>query len=137
MKINILLALLLFNLNSFSQKISFKNDKILVDNIEVFVYKKTNRGEFSIYDKTTKKELVFIYYNDNGTRGYYDDDYIKITFLELNKSMENDLALWSEKLIKWFLENNLFNKEGKWNEEAINQFITKYNQNISNRTIIH
>jgi hypothetical protein len=110
----------------------------LIDNVEVFDFKKNDHtGEFSIYEKDTKNELIFIYYNDNGTKGYRDDDYIKINFLTLNKTVENDLALWSENLIKWLYENDLFTTDGKLNEQAIDKFIVKYNQNISERTIKH
>ncbi len=134
----IFLALTFFATNCYSQKIKLKNNKILIDDVEVFTYKKNNNtGEFSIYEKNTNNELVFIYYNDNETRGYVQDDYIKINFLTLNKSMENDLAFWGEKLIKWFYENKLFDTEGKLDEKAIDTFIIKYNQNISNRTIRH
>ena len=53
-KISLIILTTLFYFNTNAQKIELKKDKILIDNKEVFSYKKSNRNtEFSIFKLNT------------------------------------------------------------------------------------
>jgi hypothetical protein len=64
MKKTVLIGLFIFISNLvFSQKIKLKADKILIDEKEVFGYKKevvNGDQTLTIYDLNTKEELIFI-----------------------------------------------------------------------------
>ena len=66
----IIIAFLFVNL-SFSQKVKIKNDKIIIDDKEVFICKKEdfNGDSLTIHDLKTNEELIFIKENNGGTRG--------------------------------------------------------------------
>ncbi len=135
-KISLIILTTLFYFNTNAQKIELKKDKILIDNKEVFSYKKSNRNtEFSIFKLNTNEELIFVVEFENETIGYRQDDYYKINFVGLKLKIEstNIQSSWKN-LIKWFYENNLFDLDGNLNKEKIEYFIDKYNENITERT---
>jgi hypothetical protein len=122
---------------SLAQKVDIKKDKILIDDKEVLSCKLDIRAQsFSIYELNTTNELIFVLFDNNGTTGYNDDNFLKIQFLTLNKSMHGDPFYWKERLIKWFLENGVFDKNGQLNPDKIDIFISKYDKEQSNPSIL-
>ena len=120
-----------------AQKVKLKDGKILIDKQEVLSYEmKSYKTEFVVYELGTKNELFTAIYFDTGTKEDRTDDYIKVTFTASGKSFETSKAYFRKYLIKWFIEQGVLNLDGTLNEDKIDAFIKKYDENISKRTII-
>jgi hypothetical protein len=133
----ILLPLLLFVFgNAYSQKVTIKDDIIYIDD-SIFLKSKTSRGgvEFSVLDANSGNELIFMKRYDNETQGYTQDDYLAIHFIEFKLKLETkNLRMWKN-TISWMLENGIFEENGSLNREKVENFVEKYNENITDRTI--
>lgn len=135
-----LIGFTIFLLSSKSgADIDLKKDKVIINNVEAFVYDKKGLGnEFSLFTIDGKTELIYGKRNDNGTRQYKEDDYVTLKFLEQKLTVDNyrfGYSTW-KKIIEIIYENKVFTEDFKINEEALNVFVEKYNENITNRTII-
>ena len=90
-------------------------------------------------------EIVFFKVVDNGTPGYIDDDYLIINFLNENTKVEtNDFsqiqALFNinktmEKSVVWLLKEKVLDYKGNINPQKVAVFHSKYDQDITNRTM--
>ena len=61
-----------------AQKIQLKNDKLLIDGVEVLSYKKTSMSsEYTFYKLNTTEEVMYIALDRNNT-DYDGDDFIKL-----------------------------------------------------------
>lgn len=111
----------------FSQKVKLKNNTIFIDGIETLGFdKKSNKTEYVIYKLNTKDEIINVVSNMN-------ENYKKIIFSESKKSLETRLGYWNSSFIKWLIEQNVLERNGKINEDKIDAFIFKYDENISKR----
>ncbi|WP_452231121.1 MULTISPECIES: hypothetical protein [unclassified Lacinutrix] len=43
---------------------------------------------------------------------------------------------WNKSLIKWFIEQGLLDLNGDFNDDKVDVFIEKFDENITERTII-
>ncbi len=133
----IVVLILLFGTNIFSQKIELKNDIVKIDGKDIFSYKDGKSAEeLTIYKLNTKDELIFIRHNNNGTPGQSSngDDYNNILFVPLKLKMET--RKWHMRwktTVMWFYENGIINDKGEIDENKIALFIEKYNENISQK----
>ena len=50
--------------------------------------------------------------------------------------MEYTRLYWNKSLIGWMLEQDVLTGEGKINTDKIDVFITKFDENVSERTMI-
>ncbi len=121
-----------------AQQVKFKKGFVTVDGTTRFEYqKKAAAKQFSLYTIGKEKEIIFILRNDNETSGYSEDDFNQITFIESNKRVETaSLKSYSFKyFVKLLLEEKVLDLEGNIDEAKLDVFITKYDENITNRTI--
>ncbi|MCJ8291144.1 MAG: hypothetical protein HRT58_15770 [Crocinitomicaceae bacterium] len=119
-----------------AQKVKLKKDVIYVDGEATFSFaKKTHGTEFVVYTLNTKDELfTAIFYA--GNTEVRDDNYYKLVFTNEKKSMEYTRTYWNKYLIGWLLEQDILNVKGEMDPDKIDGFITKYDENISERTVI-
>lgn len=123
-----------------------KNNTIVIDGAAVLKYTKTNMANWSFYDMN-ENEIVFFKLADNGTPSYRDDDYMIINFLTENTKVEsNDFSHIQaafnvnksiEKFVVWMLKEKVLDNKGNINPDKVATFYSKYDQNITNRTIKH
>lgn len=137
---NTLLLLLTFfcltNMNA--QKIKLKKGFVLVDGEKKFEYEKGDGGtELSLYTLGREKEILFMMKNKNETVGYLNDDFKQITFIKEKQKLET--ATYRSYPHKWFIKKFIKEKvleiNGKINSEKLEIFFSKYDENITNRTI--
>lgn len=119
-----------------AQKFSFKKDKLLLDGKEILKYEYeylgTNYANY-FYDLETDEKVIIIKKDDNNTRNYSDDDFIKIRFPKLDRELEMKGVM----ALKWYIQllhkNKVLNDDGSINEEKVLEFIKNYNDNVSNK----
>ncbi len=119
-----------------AQKVKLKKDVVYVDGEATFSYaKKTHGTEFVVYTLNTKDELftAIFYPGDTENR---DDNYYKLVFTNEKKSLEYTRTYWNKFLISWLLEQDILTVEGTMNLSKIDNFIAKYDENVSERTMI-
>lgn len=136
-RILFLIALsLLFTQNSFAQKVKMKKGTIYLDGQEFLSYEKRSNGmEVVVFELNTEKELfTCIFYN--GNKEIRDDNYYRLVFSESVKSMEYSQPYWNKSLIKWLLEQKVLTDDGKIDDEKIDIFIKKFDEKVSERTIL-
>jgi len=142
MKKTVLIGLFIFISNLvFSQKIKLKADKILIDEKEVFGYKKevvNGDQTLTIYDLNTKEELIFIKEDDAGTHGAdsRSDDFTIYKFLKEGIKLEISTYNFMSNNVKFLFKNEIFDINGKLNEKKIAELKDKYDEKISEKTIL-
>lgn len=120
--------------NSFSQKIKMKKGTIYLDGEEFLTYEKRSSAmEFVVFELNSENELfTAIFYNgDKETR---DDNIYRLIFTNSEKKMEYSRPYWNRSLISWLMEQKVLTAEGKINEEKIDIFIKKFDENLTERT---
>ncbi len=134
-----LLVLALVSINIVNaQKIKLKKGFVLIDGEKKFEYEKRAAGsEFSLYTMGKENEVLFILRNNNETLSYLDDDFNQLTFIKDNRKLETaslrgySFKYFVEKLIK----EKVMDLEGNINSIKLDTFFSKYDENITNRTI--
>jgi hypothetical protein len=121
---------------SFSQKIQFKNDKVLIDERPVFFFEKINHGDelhlTSIHDQSE----IIIQYHNNESYGNFDDDYIHISFETWNTSLhsKSHVGTWKY-ILRWMHNAGLINTNGRLLEHQVTEFCRRFDENISSTTL--
>ncbi|MBT2620936.1 MULTISPECIES: hypothetical protein [Chryseobacterium] len=142
----ILSFFLLLSLNLyFSQQVTIKDDKVLVDGKQILKAEKIDITQYSFFTMKDDEEILLYRYMDNETPKYVSDDYFILNFLTEKVKVETtDIAKIAnfmnskkgmEKLIKWLLKERVINHEGELNPERIAIFKEKYDENITERTL--
>ncbi len=123
---------------SNAQKVKLKKGNLLVDGKEVMTYDREDFGtqKIHLFDKN-KTEQILMIKNQNETRGYYDDDFIQIKFLQMGEMVEMKLNKSWKGIIRWLIEQKIITMDGMLNEEKIPLFVKNYDENITKRTIRH
>ncbi|WP_299216370.1 hypothetical protein [uncultured Dokdonia sp.] len=127
----LLFALSVITLNSVNaQKVKFKGDKVLLDGEEVFKFDRKGLGtEISIFSLEDNDEILYMTSNENGTRGYYNDDYIVINFFEQRVKFESEkLSRNWKKLLATMFKEQVISENGIINLEKLNKFVSKYSR---------
>lgn len=129
----------------FSQDISIKDDKVLLDGKQILKAEKINLTQYSFFSMKDDEEILMYRYMDNETPRYVSDDYFILNFLtEKTKVESTDLAKIAnfmnskkgmEKLIKWLLKERVINQDGELNPDRVAVFKEKYDENITQRTL--
>ncbi len=144
----VLIILCVFSLNIYAQNVSLnkKDNSISIDGKVVLKYKKQQMTNWSLFDMNGE-ELVYFTISNNGTPQYDDDDFFIINFLPEKVKVEtNDYTNIQtffnfnkalEKFVAWLLREKALNSDGTLNPEKVETFRSKYDQNITNRTILH
>ncbi|WP_177733859.1 hypothetical protein [Flavobacterium inviolabile] len=123
---------------SYSQKIKFKNDKVLADDKELFKTERTGvfgANGFIFIPLNSNKPLFSLIANNGGTHMHLDDDYTQIKFLTIGQKAEIRGGNLKE-AIKLLLKNEIIKDDGTLDEAKIDLFIKNYDENISERTVI-
>ena len=127
----LLFALSVITLNSVNaQKVKFKGDKVLLDGEEVFKFDRKGLGtEISIFSLEDNDEILYMTSNENGTRGYYNDDYIVINFFEQRVKFESEkLSRNWKKLLATMFKEQVISENGIINLEKLTKFVSKYSR---------
>lgn len=132
---------LLLTLTTFlakAQEVSYKNIEFkykkgfIIVNKQNVLKLKYSANYFNIYDVNTGDEIMYIYLNDNETMTYLDDDYIKVYFSKAKKSLETKLH--QRVLLEKLINDKVLRSDWSLDENRIDEFIEKYDENITNRT---
>ncbi|WP_228445940.1 hypothetical protein [Chryseobacterium gleum] len=147
MTLNRLLAFFLLMVSCnlyFSQDVSIKDDKVLLDGKQILKAEKINAAQYSFFSMKDDEEVLLYRYMDNETPRYVNDDYFILNFLtEKTKVESTDMTKISnfmnskkgmEKLIKWLLKERVISHKGELNPERVAIFKDKYHENITERT---
>ena len=120
---------------AYSQKVKIKNGKVTINETEVFNYKE-GKNDISLYNIFTNEEIIFIKKNAGNITedpDKYKDDYV--TYMFLKEKIKVEIA--TTKYDIGFLYNQgIFDLSGNLNLEKIILFKEKYDENISEKTII-
>lgn len=148
MAMNKLLALFLLMVGCnlyFSQEVTIKNDKVLLDGNQILKVEKINVAQYSFFSMKDDEEVLLYKYMDNETPSYVSDDYFILNFLtEKTKVESTDIAKIAnfmnskkgmEKLVRWLLKERVINNNGELNPDRISVFKDKYDENITERTL--
>jgi regulatory protein YycI of two-component signal transduction system YycFG len=109
----------------FSQEVTIKDDKVLLDGKQILKAEKINVAQYSFFSMKDDEEVLLYRYMDNETPRYVNDDYFILNFLtEKTKVESTDMTKISnfmnskkgmEKLIKWLLKERVINHDGELN----------------------
>ncbi|WP_160138878.1 hypothetical protein [Chryseobacterium sp. c4a] len=129
----------------FSQDVTIKDDKVLLDGKQILKAEKINLTQYSFFSLKDDEEILMYRYMDNETPRYVNDDYFILNFLsEKTKVESTDLAKIAnfmnskkgmEKLIRWLLKERVINQDGELNPDRVAVFKEKYDENITQRTV--
>jgi len=120
-----------------AQKIKIKKDKVLLDGKEILNIDWSGWSlETTIYELNTENEIVFAKTHPNGTLNYSDDDYLQILFMTLDKELEISDRKYGKGLVKWLFKNKIFDSIGKLNPKKVETLIKKYDEKITERTML-
>lgn len=130
MKKKYLLTLLLLATTVIkAQEIKFEKDKVLVDKIAQYDFVRKNFGdEFTLYKLNSKDEIIYMSRDNNSTKNYLDDDFVRFTFSEsgvIIKSRRLKDITWKS-IIKLLIENKVIDFEGNIDELNLEKFSAKY-----------
>ena len=91
-----------------------------------------------LYDLKTNEELIFIKENNGGTRGAdsRQDDYTVYKFIKENVTVEIATYNFMSSNVKFLYKNEIFDMNGMINEKKVLEFKEKYDENISDKTVI-
>ncbi|HTO16334.1 MAG TPA: hypothetical protein VLZ83_11215 [Edaphocola sp.] len=133
-----LLIVTSFTIKTYAQDIKLKKDFVIVDGEQKFQYeKRSSATEFTLYSLDKDKEILTIIRNKGGTAGYSYDDYVQLIFTDYNVRVES--VRFKGYSFKWFIElllkEKVLNPDGSIDEQKLQTFFTKYDENVTNRTI--
>jgi len=113
--------------------IDFKSKKgfVIVNDQNVFKLKSSG-AYFYLYDLNTGDEIMYIYFNNNETQGYIEDDYVKVYFTKSKNSFESNS--FYKTIMANLINEKIFTTDWILDEDKIDDFIVKYDENITNRT---
>lgn len=148
MAIHRLLAFILLMISCnlyFSQDVTIKDDKVLLDGKQILKAEKINAAQYSFFSMKDDEEVLLYKYMDNETPRYVSDDYFILNFLtEKIKIESTDLGKIAnfmnskkgmEKLVRWLLKERVIKNDGELNPERVAVFKDKYDENITERTL--
>ncbi len=111
-----------------AQNVKLKNDILYINGNECLSYKfQYSKTEITLFELNTDKELIYM--NSNG-------DFTKYTFTTLNKSMESRRGSSWNWILKDFVNQGVIDSNCNLNEIKVTSYIEKFDEKISNRTII-
>ncbi len=148
MALNRLLAFFILMISSnlyFSQNVTIKDDKVLLDGKQILKAEKLSLAQYSFFSMKNDDEILIYKYMDNETPSYVSDDYFILNFLTEKVKVESgDLGKVSnfmnsrkgmEKIIRWLLKERVINQDGELNSDRLAVFKEKYDENITARTL--
>jgi hypothetical protein len=129
----------------FSQDVTIKDDKVLLDGKQILKAEKINSAQYSFFSMKDDEEVLMYKYMNNETPSYIRDDYFILNFLAEKTKIETtdftkivnfmNSKKGMEKLIRWLLKERVINQDGELNTERLAIFKEKYDENITQRTL--
>ncbi|MFZ6053156.1 hypothetical protein [Halocola ammonii] len=111
-----------------AQKVKLKKGDVIVDGESCLNYESTDSDNFKISTKDGS-QTILLKYKRTGV-GYNDGVYLKIIFVELDKSLTSRLIrMTNKRLVKKFISDGLI-VDCKFNPEEIEKFVKMYDQQI-------
>ncbi|MCF8276751.1 MAG: hypothetical protein K9J17_08460 [Flavobacteriales bacterium] len=111
-----------------------KKGKILIDKVNVLDFDfQVMFAETHVYRTNTKEEVLFLKFNNNGTKEFKGDDYVKIYFNQFDVlvvSKELFFGFKGEMLLKKLLLDGVMNSTGTIDQEEMLVFSRKYHQEL-------
>jgi hypothetical protein len=141
-----IIALFSSTVKAQEKEVEIKDDKVLLDGSAILKYEKISLYEHSIYS-LDDDEIISYRYSDNETPKIFEDDYFVLNFLPQKVKVESTsvthtiagLGLNSrknmQKLIKWLIKEKIINTDGSINNDKVENFHQKYNEDIVRRTV--
>jgi len=124
----VLILLALFTTTGFAQKVKFKKDMVLIDDIEA--YKMKESGSTQVYSTLSGKEFMVI-----SAMSYREEDDIAINitkqyvyivrFLKSGKVVYTDAS--QKKMVANVYNDQMVDADGNVDEKKLEEFIFKYN----------
>lgn len=141
-----LLIIMLSTLLGMGQKIEIFENKVFMDDKHILGYQFVSPVEASIYSLDSV-EILSLRFLDNGTANYTQDDYFMLSFFNQKQRVEStNLALVvqgvgiqmrknMEKLLQNLVRYKVMLEDGSMDEDFLEKFVIKYDENITQRTI--
>ncbi|MDI9308756.1 MAG: hypothetical protein QM535_00975 [Limnohabitans sp.] len=135
MRRGLIILFLLMSILSFSQKVKFKKDKVLLDKVEVFNF--LREGKMTTISTLSGVEFLTVlstsyqkrneFYNPkySSSLPYYDYYVYTVRFLKSGKELTTDVGL--DNIIRAIKKSEMVDENGNVDEVKIDTFITKYN----------
>jgi len=139
MKRIITVLFLVLSTVAFSQKVKFKKDKVIIDDVEMYNYDR--EGFMTTFSTLSSQEFMSVLITQYQTRNesyyqmkdpekysispYKTENVFTVKFLQSGKEMFTQMS--DKEVIKAFFKANLMDENGKIDEEKLDVFITKYN----------
>ena len=129
------ILLLSFSLLSFSQKVKFKKEKVLIDNVEIYNY--SEEGRMMSFSTLSGVEFLAIvstsyqernqFYNPkySSSRPYLDHYVYTVKFLKSGKELTTDISM--KDIANSIHKSGMVDENGNIDEAKIDIYITKYN----------
>ena len=121
-----------------AQKMQLKKGKVLLDNREIYRYKKELLPlNLYVYHLHSDEQVISIQNLDNETPEYPNDDYIRIYFSQSKQLMESNAMAGAsfKKILTKLAKFNVIQPDGSINEEKLEDYLNQFDENVTNRTI--
>lgn len=141
-----LLIIMLSTLLGMGQKIEISENKVFINDTHVLNYKQVSPVE-AVVTALSSDEIVSLRFLDNGTARYTADDYFIISFFQHKQRVESSNYSLSvqglginmrknmEKLLQNLVRYKVMLDDGSMDEDFLEKFVIKYDENITQRTI--
>ncbi|GEM_PF-1425176 len=122
----------------YAQKVKIKQDRVTINEKEVFIYKSAKYG-FSLCNIKTNEELIFIKENQGTIKDGPDEDkdnFIIYNFLKEKIKVEIAKYYSPKTCIMFLFNEGVFDLEGNLNLEKITLLKEKFDEAISEKIVI-
>lgn len=120
-------------LGAIAQTVKVKSNKVFIDGVETLTLNSREAGNIVTYSNLDNKKLFTYTYDNKGTVGYSEDDYTIFFFDDSEIKVESKQfpSLQVKRhVIEFLLEEEVLNIDGTLNEDKIEKFYRKYNQEL-------
>jgi len=135
MKKSITIVFLLVSVLAFSQKVKMKKDKVIIDDVEVYNFEEEGRmTTFSTLSNEEFASVVTTSYQErnqgynprySSSPQYLNHTVYTVKFLSSGKEVTTDIGI--KKIAAALYKSEMIDANGKIDEEKLNIFINKYN----------
>lgn len=122
----------------YAQKVKIKQDRVTINEKEVFIYKDATYG-FSLYNIKTNDEVIFIKENQGTNDVGPDqdkDNFIIYNFLKEKIKVEIAKYYSPKTCIMFLFNEGVFDLDGNLNFQKTTLFKEKYDEAISEKIVI-
>lgn len=138
-KIAFAVLVLMVSLTGFSQKVKFKKDKAIIDDVETYIVDRSGSmmtvatlsgTEFISVLSTTYQEKNPAHFNKNNPQAFRYPEFLTkevntLKFLKSGNELFTDLS--DKEIVKAIFKSKMVDAEGNIDEEKMTIFVNKYN----------